>query len=145
MTVFSAAIDDLFADPNIACVAVWRAGGVGDGINVRVVTRRPDQVVGFGDSRAILPTMLIDVRRSEVSEPASGDSVTAHGEGEFEAGPTVATILVRRKWRCFWFRSMSKVESLALVVREDFMRVAFALDGRRINLAYPVVTHTPDM
>ena len=72
---FTAVIDALFTDPNIARVAIWRPGGVGSGVAVRVAVRRPDQVVGFGDSRAILPTVLIDVRRSEVAEPASGDTV----------------------------------------------------------------------
>lgn len=81
MDVFAAATDALFTDPNIARVATWRAGGAGAGIAVRVITRRPDQVGSFGDSRAVLPTMLIDVRRSEVSEPASGDTVEIPGSG----------------------------------------------------------------
>lgn len=75
MDAFAAATDALFTDPNIARDALWRAGGAGDGVVVRVITKRPDQVVGFGDSRAILPTMLIDVRRSEIPNPASGDTV----------------------------------------------------------------------
>ncbi len=79
MDAFSAATDALFADPNIARDALWRAGGAGDGVVVRVITKRPDQAVGFGDSRAILPTMLIDVRRSEIPNPASGDTVEIDG------------------------------------------------------------------
>lgn len=80
MHLFDQMIDELFADSNMARDATWRAGGAGSGVSVRVVTRRPDQVVGFGDSRTILPTMLIDVRRSEVSEPASGDTVELDGD-----------------------------------------------------------------
>jgi hypothetical protein len=79
MDAFAAATDALFTDPNIARDAIWRAGGAGAGIAVRVITRRPDQVGTFGDSRAILPTLLIDVRRSEISEPASGDTVEIGG------------------------------------------------------------------
>ncbi len=75
MDAFAAAADARFADPNIARGALWRAGGMGDGIAVRIVTKKPDQVVGFGDSRAVLPTMLIDVRQSEIASPASGDTV----------------------------------------------------------------------
>lgn len=75
MDAFASATDVLFADPNIARDALWRTGGVGPGIGVRIVTRRPDQVVGFGDSRAVLPTLLVDVRRSEVPDPVSGDTV----------------------------------------------------------------------
>ncbi|HXF88315.1 MAG TPA: hypothetical protein VNK48_08185 [Xanthobacteraceae bacterium] len=80
LDAFAAAIDAIFRDANVAEDAVWRAGGAGDGITVRVVTRRPDQVVGFGDSRAVLPSVLIDVRRSEVVEPAAGDIVEIAGE-----------------------------------------------------------------
>lgn len=99
MDVFAAATDVLFADPNIARDAVWRAGGVGSGTTVRVVTRRPDQVVGFGDSRAVLPTMLVDVRRSEVLEPASGDTVEIVGETfEIIAAPTIDSL--RLVWTC---------------------------------------------
>jgi hypothetical protein len=97
--VFAVATDALFGDPNIATDAVWRAGGVGAATAVRVVTRRPDQVVGFGDSRAVLPTLLVEVRRSEVAEPASGDTVEIEGElFEIIAAPT--TDSVRLVWTC---------------------------------------------
>jgi hypothetical protein len=96
---FAVATDALFADPNIATDAIWRAGGAGIGTAVRVVTRRPDQVVGFGDSRAVLPTLLIDVRRSEVAEPASGDTVEIDGDlFEVIAAPIIDS--VRLVWTC---------------------------------------------
>jgi hypothetical protein len=96
---FAAATDALFADPNIAMDAVWRADGAGAGTAVRVVTRRPDQVTGFGDSRAVLPTLLIDVRRSEVAEPASGDTVEIGGDlFEVIAVPIIDS--VRLVWTC---------------------------------------------
>jgi len=99
MDAFAAATDALFADPNMARDATWRAGGVGAGTSARVITRRPDQVVGFGDSRAILPTTLIDVRRSEVSEPASGDTVEIENEiFEVIATPTLDSL--RLVWTC---------------------------------------------
>jgi hypothetical protein len=99
MSIFGAATDSLFADPNIARDATWRAGGAGAGISVRVVTRRPDQVVGFGDSRAVLPTMLIDVRRSEVLEPASGDTVEIDGD-LFEIIATAIADSLGLVWTC---------------------------------------------
>ncbi|GIK83117.1 MAG: hypothetical protein AB7O43_20915 [Hyphomicrobiaceae bacterium] len=99
MPAVATAIDALFADPNIARDAIWRAGSAGAGIAVRVVTRRPDQVVGFGDSRAVLPTMLIDVRRSEVSDPATGDTVKIESETfEVIATPTIDSL--RLVWTC---------------------------------------------
>lgn len=105
MDAFAVATDALFADPNIATDAIWRAGGAGAGTAVRVVTRRPDQVVGFGDSRAVLPTLLIDVRRSEVAEPASGDTVEIDGElFELIATP------VRDRLGLVWTCEATKVE-----------------------------------
>ncbi len=99
MDAFAVATDALFADPNIATDAIWRAGGAGTGTAVRVVTRRPDQVVGFGDSRAVLPTLLVDVRRSEVAEPASGDTVEIDGDlFEVIAAPIIDS--VRLMWTC---------------------------------------------
>jgi hypothetical protein len=99
MDAFAAATDALFADPNIARDAIWRAGGVGNGVSVRIITKRPDQVSSFGDSRAILPTTLIDVRRSEISEPASGDTVEIESETfEVIATPTIDSL--RLVWTC---------------------------------------------
>jgi hypothetical protein len=73
--VFEAAIDAIFGDSNMAEDALWRAGGSDPAVPVRVIRRAPDAVVGFGDSRALLPSVLIDVRRSEIAEPAIGDAI----------------------------------------------------------------------
>lgn len=77
---FGAAIDAIFRDANVAEDALWRAGGAGSGVAVRVVRRSPDEVVGFGNSRAVLPTVLVDVRASEVALPAAGDTVEIAGD-----------------------------------------------------------------
>jgi hypothetical protein len=77
---FGAAIDAIFRDANVAEDAIWRAGGVGDGVAVRVVRKSPDEVVGFGSSRAVVATVLIDVRVSEVASPASGDTAEIDGD-----------------------------------------------------------------
>lgn len=99
MTVFASAIDVLFGDPNIARSALWRTGGAGAGVAVRVIIKRPDQVVGFGDSRAVLPTMLIDVRRTEVPDPATGDTVELDGD-VFEIIATPVADSLRLVWTC---------------------------------------------
>src|SRR5581483_7115588 len=99
MDAFAAATDALFADPNIARDAIWRVGGAGSGVSVRVITKRPDQVGSFGDSSAILPTMLIDVRRSEISAPASGDAVEIESETfEIIAAPVIDSLWL--VWTC---------------------------------------------
>jgi hypothetical protein len=72
---FPGAVDALFADRNIGEDALWRTGGLGDGVEVRVIRKSPDKIVGFGDSRAVMPSVLIDVRSSEIAMPAIGDTV----------------------------------------------------------------------
>ncbi|MGB3391298.1 MAG: hypothetical protein WBA88_25330 [Pseudaminobacter sp.] len=99
MDAFAAATDAVFADPNIARGAIWRPGGTGSGMAVRVATRQPDQVVGFGDSRAILSSVLIDVRQSDVASPVAGDVVMI-GADVFEiiAPPTIDSLQL--VWTC---------------------------------------------
>lgn len=75
MTVFAEAVGVLFTDPALAEDATWRAGGTGAGVAVRIIRKTPDEIVGFGASRAILPAVIIAVRGSEVASPASGDTV----------------------------------------------------------------------
>jgi hypothetical protein len=77
---FAAAIDAIFRDGNIAEDALWRAGGLGSGQTVRIVRKSPDEMVGFGASRAVMATVLIDVRVSEVALPAAGDTAEIDGE-----------------------------------------------------------------
>ena len=79
-SVFADAIDALFADPNIACDAVWRPGGVGDGEPVRVIARRPDTEVAFGDIAVHTATAVFEVRVSEVQDPAADDTITFNDE-----------------------------------------------------------------
>lgn len=80
MDAFASAIDDLFADPNLARGATYRAGGAGDGMIVRVISRRPDQVLDFGETRVHTATTLFEVRVSEVPAPAAGDTLAIDGE-----------------------------------------------------------------
>jgi hypothetical protein len=77
---FGAAIDAIFRDANVAEDAIWRAGGIGDGIAVRVIRKSPDEAVGFGSGRAVMATVLIDVRVSEVESPGSGDTAEIDGD-----------------------------------------------------------------
>jgi len=96
---FGAAIDAIFRDANVAENATWRPGAAGPGIAVRVVRKTPDQVAGFGDSRAVLPAVLIDVRRSEVADPAATDTVEI-GTGVFEIIGTPVLDSLGLVWTC---------------------------------------------
>jgi hypothetical protein len=77
---FAAAIDAIFRDGNIAEDALWRAGGLGSGQAVRIIRKSPDEVVGFGASRAVMATVLIDVRVFEIAAPEAGDTAEIDGE-----------------------------------------------------------------
>ena len=79
MTAFAAAIDVLFADPNLGIDAVYRAGGADPGAPVRAIVRQPDRVGDFGQTRIVTGTVVIDVRISDVAAPAEGDTIEADG------------------------------------------------------------------
>jgi hypothetical protein len=79
MSAFTAAIDALFADPNLALAAVYRSGGASPGVPVRVILRRPDQIVAYGDTRIVSETVSIDIRMSDVAAPRAADSIEADG------------------------------------------------------------------
>lgn len=80
INAFTSAIDALFADPNIGEDALWKAGGVGAGVAVRIIRKSPDRMAEFGDSRAVLPTVGIDMRRSQAATIAEGDLILIGAE-----------------------------------------------------------------
>jgi hypothetical protein len=50
-----------------------------EAVSVRVVVRRPDAIVGFGETRIHAETTVFDVRTAEVTDPRSGDRLTLDG------------------------------------------------------------------
>ena len=47
---------------------------------VRVMARRPDAIIGFGETRIHAETATFEVRASEVASPRQGDQLTVDGE-----------------------------------------------------------------
>ncbi len=88
MTIFSAAIDNLFADPAIARDASYAADD-GTPVVVRVVMRRADEITGFGDARLWSETTRIDLRVAEAPSPRPGDQVEIDGESFLIQGEPV--------------------------------------------------------
>ena len=80
MTIFAAALVSLFADPNIGVDAIWRPGGGGPGIPLRVVRRSPDDELQFGGSTMIAETNRIDAIISQCPDLRSGDTFEIEGE-----------------------------------------------------------------
>lgn len=79
MGAFAAAIEMLFADPNVGRDAVYIADG-GTPVLVRVVARRADAISDFGDARLWSETARIDLRVAEVPAPRPGDRIEIDGE-----------------------------------------------------------------
>jgi hypothetical protein len=77
MTVFQAAVDATFAAFGID--AIYAPAG-GEPVSVRVIARRPDAIVGFGDTRIHTETATFEVRASEVANPRPGDQLSVNGE-----------------------------------------------------------------
>ena len=79
MTVFAAAVDALFADPNLGRDATYEPAD-GDPFPVRVIARRADAITEFGEARLWSETTRFDVRGSEVAAPRPGDRIVIDGD-----------------------------------------------------------------
>jgi hypothetical protein len=51
-----------------------------DSVSVRVIARRPDTIVGFGETRIHAETASIEVRASEIANPRPGNQLTVGGQ-----------------------------------------------------------------
>ena len=49
-------------------------------MSVRVIARRPDTILGFGDTRIHADTATLELRASEVASPRPGDQLTVGGD-----------------------------------------------------------------
>ncbi|WP_096700631.1 hypothetical protein [Magnetospirillum sp. 15-1] len=76
MSAFTDAIDDLFADPNMAVTVTCQ------GRSIRALVRRPDRDIEFSDITVQTGTALFEIRRREVAAPQPGDIIT-HGGDSF--------------------------------------------------------------
>jgi hypothetical protein len=69
MTAFQGAVDATFAAFGIN--AVYKPAG-GEPVPVRVIARRPETIVGFGETSIHAETATFEVRASEVGIPGPG-------------------------------------------------------------------------
>ena len=77
MTVLEGAVDATFAAFGID--ASYTPAG-GEPVSVRVIARRPDTIVGFGETRIHAETATFELRASEVASPRRDDQLTVDGE-----------------------------------------------------------------
>ena len=96
MSAFADALDDLFADPNMAVTVSYQ------GRSIRALVRRPDRDVEFSDITVQTGTALFEIRRQDIPAPQAGDvivhdgdSFVVQGEPRLDAERLVWTITVR--------------------------------------------------
>ena len=75
-TLASEAIEVTFAEFGVDAIFTPSDGG---SVNVRVIAKQPDEIVGFGDTRIHSEASLFEVRASEVAQPCPGDLLTING------------------------------------------------------------------
>ena len=74
MSAFADAIDDLFADPNMAVAVTYQVSPV------RALVRRPDREIEFSDITVQTSTAVFEIRRREVPAPQAGDVIVHDGD-----------------------------------------------------------------
>lgn len=79
MSAFAHATAVLFRDPNLTQEALWRSGGAGAPVAVRVMLRRADAVTGFGEGRFVTDSVMIDVECAALGALAPGDTFEIDG------------------------------------------------------------------
>jgi hypothetical protein len=95
MTMFQGSVDATFAAFGID--AVYTPAG-GDPVSVRVIARRPDAIVGFGDTRIHAETATFEVRAREVASPRPGDQLIVGGDAFVTQGEPVRSDPDRLVW-----------------------------------------------
>lgn len=74
MTAFAAALDLLFADPNLAHEA-WHRDSEGQFTRIRIIPRRNDAVTEFGAARLVSETFRFDVRVTDLPAPRPDEQI----------------------------------------------------------------------
>ncbi|CAA7615063.1 hypothetical protein [Magnetospirillum sp. SS-4] len=74
MSAFADALDDLFADPNIAATVSYQ------GRPVRALVLRPDRDLEFSDITIQTATAVFEIRRREFPTPQAGDVIVHDGD-----------------------------------------------------------------
>ncbi|MFN6999464.1 MAG: hypothetical protein ACK4ST_05445 [Elioraea tepidiphila] len=76
MSAFAAAMEALVADPNLGTEAVYRQGGSGTPISLRVLRSSPDRVTDAFGSGILSATDILSVTVAVLPAVDAGDSFT---------------------------------------------------------------------
>jgi hypothetical protein len=69
----------MFRDPNMAVDAIYRPGGIGLGVAIRVIRATPDRLAQFGESRFVTDTVSLDIAVADAPDLAESDTVEING------------------------------------------------------------------
>ncbi|MFQ6552949.1 hypothetical protein AAD018_011490 [Aestuariibius insulae] len=73
MSVFSAAMDVIFTNPAMAVEAVWTSADEAQSRPVRLIWKRPDEELSFGQAQIVAETAVADIRVLDLASPRQGD------------------------------------------------------------------------
>lgn len=80
MNAFEMAVRAICADRHLGLDAVWRRGGSGPGVPVRLIRRRPDVTTSFGDGRFVSGADEVLVPLTSIPDLAVGDTLEVGAE-----------------------------------------------------------------
>ena len=75
---FEQAMAGIFADPHMTQLAVYTPLD-GEPKAIRAIARRPDEIIGFGETRIQAETTLFDVKTTDIPDPRPGDRLAVDG------------------------------------------------------------------
>ena len=80
MSVFDTAVQAFFRDPNITEGAIWRTGGLGAGLAIRIIRTRPQAQFDIGGVKLLQDPVLFDVPAGMAPTIAENDTIEAGGD-----------------------------------------------------------------
>lgn len=78
---FAAALDAMYADPNMAVDALWKVAGAGAGTAVRIIVDRAPVETSVFKQSTKRATHAVRVRKSQAPGLAANDTLTRTGDG----------------------------------------------------------------
>lgn len=79
MSAYAAGTYIYFDDPNGAIDGIFRAGGTGTPVPLRVIKLTPVQQAQFGAVRVAVDAATFEIRVADVAAPAAGDTLSVSG------------------------------------------------------------------
>ncbi|OSM07597.1 head-tail joining protein [Magnetofaba australis] len=77
MSIFNLSVDAVFDAFGVA--ATYTPANGDPATTITVLAKRPDEVVGFGETRIAAEISLFEIRASDVASPEAGDVITLNG------------------------------------------------------------------